>query len=166
MDKKVKERIQEIDNEIEKLLAEKQRLNPFASLKSLSWKEFGEGFSEQYVLDHVPHLSKENGAGHDMYSKRLGYIEVKSGRLPYKSGWTMNQLHPSECDYFLFVFYDTEEADTYLYLVPCGELTDSNKFTLSRQHGEGCFSLGQTKKNQDSLEEYRIKDWQELDSLV
>ena len=41
MDKKVKERIQEIDNEIEKLLTEKQQLNPFASLKSLSWKEFG-----------------------------------------------------------------------------------------------------------------------------
>lgn len=165
MDIATKKRIQEIDNKIVELMAEKAKLNPFANLKEMSWKEFGEKFSENYVLEHVPNLVRKNGAGHDMYSEKLGYIEVKSGRLPYKSGWTMNQLHPDQCDYYLFVFYDTEEAEVFLYLVSTGQLT-SDEFKLNRQHGKGCFSMGQTKKNDQALEKYRIKDWKTLNSMV
>lgn len=166
MDSQTRKRIEEIDKQIEQLLQEKYSLNPFAKLKDMSWKEFGEDFSENYVLDHTPNLTSARGAGHDMHSEKLGYIEVKSGRLPYKNGWTMNQLHPSECDYFLFVFYNTIEATVDLFLVSSSTLTDSGEFKLTKQHGEGCFSMGETRKNSEALQKYRVDDWEKLNSLV
>lgn len=161
-----RQRISDIDEQIRLLMEEKENLNPFSKLNMMSWKEFGEEFSEQYVLDRVPNLKPCRGAGHDMFSKRLGYIEVKSGRLPYKRGWTFNQLHPSECDWYLFVFYDTENYDVTIYLVSSTDITDADQFSISKQHGDGCFSMYCSLKNEVSLQQYRVKDWDTLNDLV
>lgn len=161
-------RIKEIKEQIALLRAELLTLNPYAGLKEMSNKEFGEQWSEGWILQHCPTLKKDNGKGHDIYSDKLGKIEVKSTRLPCKQ-ITFNQIHPYDCDQFLFVLYDTEEGTEEIYLVPSSEIVDKSKFTLSVQHqrvgddGEAnCFTMTMTKKNRASLETHRIASWEEL----
>lgn len=163
-----KKRIEEIDALIESLREEKYSINPFAYLKDMSMKQFGEEFSENYILARVPNLISRHGAGHDMYSTKLGLIEVKSGRPPYKKTWTFNQLHPHECEHFLFVFYDTENASTEIFLVPSKDITNNNIFSISKQHSTNgeCYSMSGTRKNILALQEYKINSWEELNNIV
>jgi hypothetical protein len=141
-------------------------LNPYAGLKELSNKEFGENWSENWIVQHCPSLLRNNGRGHDLFSEHLGRIEVKSTRLPCKQ-ITFNQIHPYDCDNFLFVLYNTEDGTEEIFLVPAATLVA--EFSLSVQHqrvdsGEkaNCFTMGMTKKNKAILEKYRIASWEEL----
>ena len=159
-------RLQELLAERARIDAEIAALNPYAGLKMLSNKEFGEGWSEPWILEHCPALKRNNGRGHDLYSKKLGRIEVKSTRLPCKQ-ITFNQIHPHDCDTFLFVLYNTESGTEEIFLVPSLDLI--NQFSLSVQHqrvdnGEeaNCFTMGMTKKNKALLEGYRTASWEEL----
>ena len=161
-----KTRIQEIHEEMARLKAELLAINPYAGLKELSNKAFGEGWSENWIVQHCPNLTKNNGRGHDLYSEKLGRIEVKSTRLPCKQ-ITFNQIHPGDCDYFLFVLYDTENGNEEIYLVSSTNLV--KEFSLSVQHQRvefdeeaNCFTMGMTKKNKANLEKYRIGSWEEL----
>ena len=163
------EKYNEIIAEIDRLNQELESLNPYAHLKGLSNKAFGEGWSEPWILSKCPNLSKDNGAGHDIWSDKLGRIEVKSVRLPVKA-WTLNQVHPYDCDYFLFVFYDTIEGTEEIYLVPAGDI--KAKFSYSAQHERGakgdakCISVTGTKKNKALLDaEYKIESWEALNNL-
>ena len=45
-----KARLAEIDAQIAALQKEKEQINPFANLKALSNKAFGEGWSEPYII--------------------------------------------------------------------------------------------------------------------
>lgn len=45
-----KARLAEIDAQIAALQKEKEQINPFANLKFLSNKAFGEGWSEPYIV--------------------------------------------------------------------------------------------------------------------
>lgn len=160
------ERIREIKAQIELLKRELSELNPYAGLKELSNKEFGETWSEAWIIKQCQNLIKDNGRGHDLYGKNLGHIEVKSTRLPCKQ-ITFNQIHPEDCDVFLFVLYNTEDGTEELFLVPSNDLVV--RFSLSVQHqrvdnGEkaNCFTMSMTKNNKALLEEYRISSWEEL----
>lgn len=159
-------RIREIRQQIELLKQELFALNPYAGLKELSNKEFGEDWSENWIVQHCPSLMRNNGRGHDLFSEHLGRIEVKSTRLPCKQ-ITFNQIHPYDCDNFLFVLYNTEDGTEEIFLVPAGALVE--EFSLSVQHqrvdsGEraNCFTMGMTKKNKANIEKYRIASWEEL----
>ena len=161
-------RILEIKAQMELLKAELFALNPYAGLKEMSNKEFGEGWSESWILQHCPALKKDNGRGHDVYGEKLGKIEIKSTRLPCKQ-ITFNQIHPYDCDYFLFVLYNTEDGTEEIFLVPSEDIIDNNKFSISVQHQRvdenekaNCFTMGMTKKNKATLEHYRIISWEEL----
>lgn len=163
-----KTRIAEIRAQIEALKQELTALNPYAGLKEMSNKEFGEGWSETWILQHCPALRKDNGRGHDIFGENLGRIEVKSTRLPCKQ-ITFNQIHPYDCEQFLFVLYNTEDGTEEIFLVPSADIVDTNKFSLSIQHQRvadkneaNCFTMGMTKKNRTSLEQYRISSWEEL----
>ena len=164
-----KERIIEIRKQIAELEKELITLNPYAGLKSLSIKAFGEEWSEPWILQHCPNFTRDNGRGHDFYSEKLGRVEVKSARLPLKQ-ITFNQIHPYDCDYFLFVLYDTEEGGETIYLVSSKDIIDKTKFSLSIQHQRvenkeeaNCFTMGMTKKNKAALENYKVANWEELD---
>ena len=159
-------RIKEIYAQIEALKQELFALNPYAGLKELSNKAFGEGWSENWIVQHCPNLIRNNGRGHDLYGEKLGRLEVKSTRLPCKQ-ITFNQIHPGDCEHFLFVLYDTESGEEEIFLVPSANLVE--EFSLSVQHqrvdsGEkaNCFTMGMTKKNKTNLEKYRIASWEEL----
>lgn len=159
-------RIQEIKHQMELLKQELFALNPYAGLKELSNKEFGENWSENWIVQHCSSLTRDNGRGHDLFSEHLGRIEVKSTRLPCKQ-ITFNQIHPYDCDNFLFVLYNTEDGTEEIFLVPAAALVA--EFSLSVQHqridsGEkaNCFTMGMTKKNKTNLEKYRITSWEEL----
>lgn len=134
------------------------QLNPYARLKQMSNKEFGEQWSESYILSKVPHFKKDNGLGHDFIHPILGKIEVKSCRLPC-STITYNQCHPDECDHFLFVNYDTIDGTETIYLVPSIDISNDKIFSKSKQHSRegGCYTVsGSTWKNAAALENYKI----------
>ena len=161
------ERICEIKKQIEQLKQELFELNPYAGLKEMSNKVFGEEWSESHIIQNCPNLTRVDGKGYDLYSQRLGRIEVKSSRLPCKQ-ITFNQVHPYDCDYFLFALYETEEGYARLYLVPSKDLLNETLFSMSGQHERPeagkytCFSMqANTKKNSKTLENYRIT-WEEL----
>lgn len=83
----------EIDKKIEALMARKLELNPFAELKSMSNKQFGEQWSESYIREKCPNLIKNNGRGHDVITMNGEKWEIKSIRLPCKNT-AFNQCHP------------------------------------------------------------------------
>lgn len=163
---KIKERIQQIDKMIEELKQEKLRLNPYANLKDLSNKSFGEEWSESYICSKCPSFERCDQKGWDLFCEGLGRVEVKSSRLPCGQ-ITFNQCHPYDCDYFLFVEYDTEKVEEHLFLVPAD---DFFLFGVTVQHAREnkeqatCFTLsGSSRKNTALLEQYRISSWEALE---
>lgn len=164
-----KERIAEIDRLIKELLTEKENLNPYANLKAMSNKVFGESWSEEFICSKCPGFERRDEKGWDLYSNGLGRVEVKSTRLPCKQ-ITFNQCHPYDCDYFLFVEYDTEDIAEHIFLVPANKFFD---FGVSVQHSRAdkeeaeCFTLsGSSKKNKELLEQYRVANWECLQKLA
>ena len=167
-------RIIEIDEEIARLQEEKARLlgeeikiNPYANLKSLSNKSFGEGWSEPWVNSKCPSLVMDRHAGYDFTSKTLGRVELKSTRLPLTK-ITYNQCHPHDCEYFLFIDYNTEDGTEDIFLMPSAEFFSIHpSIQHERKSAEegACFSAtGCTcKRNQKILEKYRISSWVELE---
>ena len=95
MTEKEKIEYQAIKAQIVALQTRARELNPYAELKSISNKQFGEGWSEPYILSKVSNLSKNNGAGHDMRGKHYSNIEVKSCRMTFKDKWRYNLKHYS-----------------------------------------------------------------------
>lgn len=164
-----KARIAEINALIEKLMAEREAINPYANLKSISNKEFGEAWSEPEIIKHCPSFEQRDEKGWDLWSKALGRVEVKSTRLPCQQ-ITFNQCHPRDCDYFLFVLYDTEEAEAIRYLVPAKDFFD---FSVTVQHDRkskeeaSCFSMsGSSIKNKTKLANYIVPSWEALETLA
>lgn len=149
-----KARLAEIDSLIAQLQQEKESINPYSNLKSYPNKSFGEGWSEPHILARCPSFLRADSKGYDFESAGLGRTEVKSCRLP---ATTVNQCHPQDCDNFLFAFYDCDECEDYLYLIPS---KDFMKFGPSAQHdrtGESCYSMSlSTKKRQALLQDYKI----------
>ena len=166
MTQQERERLVEIDRLIEQLKAEKAAINPYANLKDFNNKTFGEAWSEPYICSQCPSFQRKDQKGWDLWSEALGRVEVKSSRLPCTQ-ITFNQCHPYDCDYFLFVEYDTEEVTESIFLVPS---SDFFNFSISVQHSRheaNCFTLsGTTKHNVALLEKYRVRDWAELESLA
>lgn len=166
-----KARLAEIDVQIAALQKEKEQINPFANLKSLSNKAFGEGWSEPYIVSQCSNLIQAHGSGHDLCTAAGEQWEVKSSRLPCES-ITFNQCHPYECDKFLFILYDTIEGEAIIYLVPSKDIKE--KFRYSRQHihmvakeDADCISIFYSVANKKILEEnYRVKDFEELNRLA
>lgn len=159
--------LEELNKMEEEIKNRKSMLNPFANLKSLSNKEFGEGWSEPYIRAHVPNLDKDNGAGHDMKGVHYKKIEVKSSRLLFNDNWTENQVHPNEADAFLFVWYDCDNYTQEICFIPAKDLI--TKCTLSRQHvrdGLTCCTISSTNKNRAALREYMIPSWEALNEVV
>lgn len=161
-------RIQEIHTEIARLRAELLTLNPYAGLNELSNKEFGEKWSESWIVEHCPNFIREDKKGYDLYSERLGRVEVKSTRIPNK-GITFNQVHPYDCDYLLLAIYDTHNGGETLYLVPIKAIFDK-EIKVNNQHGRTiigeipeCGTITDTKANMAVLNsKYRINSWEEL----
>lgn len=159
-------RIIELKRQKQAIEEELVQLNPFSQLKSMSNKAFGESWSEEYICTRCPSFIRKDEKGWDLWSDALGRVEVKSTRLPCKK-ITFNQCHPYDCDYFLFVEYDTEIGNAQMFLVP------ANKFFLfspSVQHSRedkdnaSCFTLnGSSKSNQEKLQAYCIETWEELE---
>lgn len=165
----IKKRIIEIDKQIELLKAEKLQLNPYANLKDLPNKAFGEGWSEPYICSKCPSFEQKDQKGWDLWSETLGKVEVKSTRLPCRQ-ITFNQCHPYDCDYFLFIEYDIEEITEHIFLVPS---TDFFSFGHSVQHTRSidtkanCFTMsGSSKRNRELLEKYRVMGWEALEKLA
>lgn len=162
--KRYNELLQIIQNAEEELI----QLNPYARLKQMSNKEFGEQWSESYILSKVPQFKKDNGLGHDFMHSILGKIEVKSCRLPC-STITYNQCHPEECDHFLFVNYNTNNGTETIYLVPSIDISNDKFFSKSKQHSRegGCYTVsGSTRKNAAALENYKIGSLENLYSFM
>lgn len=166
-----KARLIEINKQIQALQKERELINPFANLKALPNKAFGEGWSEPYIVNQCPNLMRDNGRGHDLQAITGELWEVKSSRLPCAS-ITFNQCHPYECDKFLFVLYNTLEGEVIIYLVPSKDIKE--RFSYSRQHTHissneeaDCISVRYSGDNKKLLEEYyRVKDFEELNRLA
>ena len=140
------------------------RLNPYSTLPMMSNKEFGESWSEKFIRSKVPNLTKDNGAGHDMQGKHYQHIEVKSSRIPFSGSWTENQIHPSQADAYLFIWYNCEEGTEEICLIPTDKMISECR--LNRQHGDGCFSMGATVKNREALKKYMVPSFEALNRLV
>lgn len=166
-----KNRLAEIDAQITALQAEKAMLNPYAGLKDMSPKKFGEQWSETWIRSKCSNLTQDNGSGHDLLAANGELWEVKSSRLPCKE-ITFNQCHPYECNRFLFVLYDTVNGSETIYLVPAVDI--KAKFCYARQHGHGtckedadCISVGYGKTNRELLENnYKVESWEALNLLA
>ena len=154
-------RLKELDLQISELQKEKEKLNPFANLRSMANKAFGE-WSEDYIIENTKNIRKENDMGRDLVSDNLGKIEVKSTRNTTKI--TFNQIKPEYSDYHIFIIYDIDNIDTSIYLVP--NHLFGTELTISKQHnysGEGnCYTMSSSKKNMVVLEKYKVT-WEELD---
>lgn len=155
--KRIKEQMAALD-------ARAKEINPYAELKSMSNKQFGEGWSEPHILDLVPNLSENHGAGHDMRGKHYENIEVKSSRNTFDQTWTMNQVHPDQADAYLFVWYNCDEATDEVCFVPTEDLL--KHCSRSRQHGDGCFNIGSTVANKKFLKKYMLPSWEALNEVV
>ena len=163
-----KQKVRDIDEQIQELQNKKIKINPYSCLKTLGNKAFGEEWSESHILERRPKFERIDSKGYDFYNKNLGRIELKSFRIPTKNGSTANQCHPKECDYFLFAFYDIENYEDYLYLVPSNSITQ--EFSISSQHDRNliptCFSVDfKTKRNKEKLQEYKTS-YKELNKLL
>ena len=173
----ITDRIIEIDSLIASLQEEKARLlgieiknNPYLDLKSLSNKSFGEGWSEPWVSKHCPSLISNRHPGYDFTSITLGRVELKSSRLPLKQ-ITYNQCHPHDCDYFLFVDYNTETGTEDIFLMPSDnflELKPSIQHERKSADEGACFSASgcSCKRNKNILEKYRVSSWEELEKIA
>lgn len=159
-----KMKLETILEKIDALKKEAEKINPYIFWKEKSNKEFGEKCSENYILSVVPNLQKNHGAGHDMRSEHYKTIEVKSCRMTYNSKWTMNQLHPSEADAYLFVWYNCETGTQEICFIPTVDLLKLCKLNL--QHGDGCYTLSSTIKNKTALKNYMVSSWKELNERV
>ena len=170
----IKKRIAEIDEEIAKLQAERAllleeevKVNPYAHLKTLSNKSFGEGWSEPWVASKCPSMIQDRHAGYDFSTIGLGRVELKSTRLPLKK-ITYNQCHPHDCDYFLFIDYDTVNGTEDIYLMPSEDLSlihpSIQHERKSAEEGE-CFSVtgSSCKRNAKILKKYKLNSWDELE---
>lgn len=161
--------VEELQNIIEQCEKRIEEINPYGNLKSLSNKKFGEEWSESFILKRCPNLQKDNSRGHDMISKKFGRIEVKSSRLPCQS-ITYNQCHPLECEYFLFVNYDTINGSEEIFLVPSKDFMNEELFSKSIQHSRtdsSCYSMrGSTKKNKESLKQYQFENFEKLNKFL
>ena len=161
-----KQIISDIDKQIQELQEKKKKINPYSVLKSYSNKMFGEQWSEPHILKYCPSFERINGKGYDFYNPKLGKVEVKSCRLP---ATTVNQCHPQDCDYFLFVFYDCENYEDYLYLVPSNIFI--KEFSPSVQHDRklddpSCYNVNLGTKNRlKKLQEYKTS-YEELNKLL
>lgn len=153
--------LQEMEKKIEAAIL---KINPYAALWKMSNKQFGETWSEAYVRSHIPNLTKDNGAGHDMKGVHYNHIELKSSRIKFENSWTMNQLHPSQADACIFIWYDIETGTEKFCLIPTKDLL--SLCTLNYQHGSGCYSLGSTAKNRKVLEKYMLPSWEALNEVV
>ena len=164
-----KKRIEELNKIIQDCKAEINSINPYYSLKEMSNKEFGEKWSENQIIKNCSSFEKVDSKGYDLFCKKLGRVEVKSSRLPC-SQITFNQCHPKDCDYFLFVLYNTQEMSEDIFLVPSIDFMDDSIFTKTSQHDRGagnCFSMNADSiKNKNSLEKYRIENFSELERFI
>jgi len=158
------ERIKQIQDEIQKLQVELYQLNPYAALPTMSNKKFGEEWSEPWILQHVPNLKKENGPGHDMRGINYPLIEVKSSRITFDGAWTQNQLHPTQADAYLFIWYNCNEGTEQLCLISSNDLMQN--CSVSQQHGDGCYSMRATINNRKVLSKYMIPSWEKLNEMV
>lgn len=133
--------LEELEKELKRIKNRIKELNPYASLKEMSNKEFGEGWSEKYILSKCPFFKADNGLGHD-FIYQLGTVEVKSSRLPCKQ-ITYNQCHPNECDFFLFINYDTTNGIEEVYFVPSDDILNETIFSKSKQHSRdgSCYTI-------------------------
>lgn len=156
--------LEKIMQKIEALKKEAEKINPYIFWHEKTNKEFGEKYSETYILQQVPNLTKNNGAGHDMSGRKYKNIEVKSCRMTSKDKWTMNQIHPEQADAYLFVWYDCNDGTQEICFISTEELLRT--CTLHKQHGDGCFTLSKTIKNLESLKKYMLSSWEELNEKV
>lgn len=154
----------QIKIQMAKLQERAKEINPYAELRSMSAKKFGEDWSENHVLEHASNLQKNHGAGHDMRGKHYDKIEVKSSRNTFEQEWTMNQVHPNQADAYLFVWYNCDEATDQMCFVPTEELLQH--CSRSRQHGDGCFTVSSTFKNKQFLKKYMYSSWDALNEVV
>lgn len=164
-------RLQEINEQIAILMKEKAALNPYAGLKDMSIKKFGEQWSESWIRSKCSNLTKNNGSGHDLLAANGELWEVKSSRLPCKK-ICFNQCHPDECNRFLWVLYDTENGNELIYLVPAEDI--KKKFNYSRQHSHknskedtDCVLVQYAGANKKLLEDfYKVDSWEDLNALA
>lgn len=159
-----KEKIAMINKQIVDLQVELDMLNPYAKLPYMSNKEFGETWSEAYIRQKVPNLNKNNGAGHDMASRKYENIEVKSSRITFDGSWTENQIHPTQADAYIFVWYNCQEGTEEICLIPTIDMI--TKCSLSKQHGEGCYSMRATRQNREVLSKYMVPSFEILNRMV
>lgn len=115
--KEIREQIAALQKEEEQIVS---KYNPYYNLKSYSNKKFGEEWAEQYVNSQCPSLMMSRGKGYD-FQCRLGRVELKSARLPLKQ-ITYNQCHPHDCDYFLFINFNTETGEEEIYFFSFSKL--------------------------------------------
>lgn len=164
MNAKEKKRYNEIVLDIERLQNELKHLNPYAHINYLSNKEFGNDWSENYIVSKVPSLRRYNGTGFNMISN-IGTIDVVSTRI-LSGTVTFNQLHPDECDWFLFVFYNIIEGTEKIYFVPSELLKDKSLFKITKQHGSGCYCMTTSPYNMSSLKYFIVHSWEELNGKI
>lgn len=163
----LKEIVENATRELNDLLREN---NPYVDLKSYSNQKFGQGWSEPYVASKCPSFIRENThTGYDFITAGLGKVELKSTRLPCKST-AYNQCHPYECDYFVFIDYDTENGTEDIYCFPAKDL--KGKLAYSKQHNyEGakeespCVMVKRSKSNLEKLSSYKLSGWEALERL-
>lgn len=177
MNNDIDARITEIDIQIAALQEEKARLlgielksNPYMNLKSMANKSFGEGWSEVWVANKCPSLVSDRHPGYDFISKHLGRVELKSTRLPLTK-ITYNQCHPHDCDYFLFIDYNTQDGTEDIFLLPSANFFDIHpSIQHERKSAEegACFSATgcSCKRNKVILEQYRVASWEELEKIA
>ena len=91
-------------------------------------------------------------------------IRSQSSRIPFSGSWTENQIHPSQADAYLFIWYNCEEGTEEICLIPTDKMISECR--LNRQHGDGCFSMGATVKNREALKKYMVPSFEALNRLV
>ena len=100
--------------------------------------------------------------------KKYGRIEVKSTRLPLKT-ITYNQCHPYECEYFLFVNYDTENGGEEIFFIPSKDIINEQLFSKSKQHSrmeESCYTISDSTKKNKQSSRYCFMTFSELNKFL
>ncbi len=171
------ERQEELAREIEEVTRAKKdeivRANPFYLLKGMTIKDFGK-WSEDFLKTNVVTFVREDGKGFDGWAKNHTVkVEVKSSRTDRsrKEGeHTFNQLHPHDCDQFLFLIYNTDLFSLDIFYFPSSLLlSDPPVLSVTAQHDRGlsgCFSLSLTAKNRQVLGAYRVDSLETLTELM
>ena len=127
---------------------------------------FGQKFSEPFIRNRTPNLTKYNGTGHDVRGKNYAIGEIKSSQSDFDKDWTLNQVKVNKSDMLIGAWYNARQGTMR---ISCAPMEEVKKLRRSPQHSDSkdvCATLSNNKRNHDFFKHYEVHSFEELNEKV